>query len=83
MILINYYCHASVIGVQFSNLFTPATDNYGALGSIGSIFLLSLLGSIIHFLAAIYIYAVKPGKYGVKEQPLFFLKVILIGDASH
>lgn len=64
-----------MIGVQFSNLFTPSSGNYGFLGSTGCIFLLGLLGTTIHFLAAIYVHAIRPGKYGVGREPLYFLKV--------
>lgn len=45
------------------------------VGSIGFIFLFSILGAIIHFILAVYVNAVRPGKYGVKKEPLYFLKV--------
>lgn len=37
------------------------------------VLIFSVIGFIFHFMMAIYIYAVNPGKYGSKKHPLFFL----------
>lgn len=65
----------SVIGIQWSNLFVTGKIEYGTAGSPGFIFLFSLLGAVIHFTLAVYINALLPGKYGVRKDPLYFLKV--------
>lgn len=42
---------------------------------MGMVMILSVIGLIFHFTMAVYMYAINPGKYGVKKDPLFFLKV--------
>ncbi|TGZ53371.1 phospholipid-transporting ATPase ABCA3 [Temnothorax longispinosus] len=67
---------SKLIGIQWSNFFISGRIEYGILGSPGFIFLFSILGAVIHFTLAIYINAVLPGKYGVRQNPLYFLKCI-------
>lgn len=64
-----------VKGIQFNNLFRVGEHQYGTAGSIGMILIFSMLGSIFHFIMANYVYAINPGKYGVKKSPFYFLKV--------
>jgi len=66
-----------VIGIQWNNIFMPGNNLYGIVGSPGFIFLFSILGAVIHFTLAVYINAILPGKYGVRKNPLYFLKVNL------
>ncbi|XP_043287897.1 phospholipid-transporting ATPase ABCA1-like [Venturia canescens] len=70
---INSY-ETRLIGVQWSNLFS--TGDLAAPGEscIGVMVLFSLIGTVVHFFMAIYVYSVRPGKYGVAQSPLFFLK---------
>lgn len=49
---------------------------YKTAGSLGMIMIFSIIGTVYHFLMTVYIYAVHPGKYGVKKHPLYFLKVM-------
>ncbi|XP_012054736.1 PREDICTED: ATP-binding cassette sub-family A member 1 [Atta cephalotes] len=67
---------SKLIGIQWHNLFVPGETEYGIVGSPGFIFLFSILGAVIHFTLAVYINAVLPGKYGVRKDPLYFLKCI-------
>lgn len=64
-----------MVGIQWSNFFVTGKTEYGVLGCPGFIFLFSLLGAVIHFTLAVYINALLPGKYGVRKNPLYFLKV--------
>lgn len=61
-------------GVQWSNLFSVGDPVYKTAGSIGMIMIFSIIGTVYHFLMTVYIYAVRPGRYGVKKHPLYFLK---------
>ncbi|XP_039306572.1 retinal-specific phospholipid-transporting ATPase ABCA4 [Solenopsis invicta] len=65
---------SKLIGIQWSTLFVPGKTEFGIVGSPGFIFLFSFLGAVIHFTFAVYINAVLPGKYGVRKDPLYFLK---------
>ncbi|XP_018365508.1 PREDICTED: retinal-specific ATP-binding cassette transporter-like [Trachymyrmex cornetzi] len=67
---------SKLIGIQWHNLFVPGETEYGIVGSPGFIFLFSILGAVIHFTLAVYVNAVLPGKYGVRKDPLYFLKCI-------
>lgn len=69
--------HFLVIGIQWKYLFVPGKPEYGIEGSPGFLFLFSILGAVIHFTLAVYINAILPGKYGVRKEPLYFLKVSL------
>ncbi|XP_014205590.1 ATP-binding cassette sub-family A member 1-like [Copidosoma floridanum] len=60
-------------GVQWKNLFSVGDPVYKCAGSLGMIMIFSIIGTIFHFVMAIYIHAVRPGKYGVKKHPLYFL----------
>lgn len=64
-----------MIGIQWYNFFVPGKAEYGIVGSPGFIFLFSLLGAVVHFTLAVYINALLPGKYGIRKNPLYFLKV--------
>ena len=72
---VNAY-EAQLIGIQWSNMFTTGNAQYNIDGCIGFIFIFSLLGILIHFSLAVYVNAVLPGKYGVRKEPLYFLKYI-------
>ncbi|XP_011050473.1 PREDICTED: ATP-binding cassette sub-family A member 1-like isoform X1 [Acromyrmex echinatior] len=67
---------SKLIGIQWHNLFVPGETEYDIVGSPGFIFLFSILGAVIHFTLAVYVNAVLPGKYGVRKDPLYFLKCI-------
>lgn len=56
---------------------------YGCAGSLGMIMIFSMLGAIFHITMATYIYAINPGKYGVKKNPFFFLQVIVLISHFH
>lgn len=62
-------------GINWSNIFTSTNSTTGITGGLGMILIMFLVGIIVHFLLSIYIYAIKPGKYGVGKHPLFFLMV--------
>lgn len=64
-----------MIGIQWSNLFLVADQTYNVSGSVGMIMIFSIIGTVLHFYLTLYIYAVKPGKYGVKKHMLYFLEV--------
>lgn len=71
----DFFFSPPVIGIQWSNIFIPGNALYGLVGSPGFIFLFSILGAVIHFTLAVYINAILPGKYGVRKDPLYCLKV--------
>ncbi|XP_058807215.1 retinal-specific phospholipid-transporting ATPase ABCA4-like [Phymastichus coffea] len=59
-------------GVQWSNLFASANPATGCAGYMGIILLFFAIGAALHFGLAIYVYAIKPGKFGVGRHPFFF-----------
>lgn len=61
-------------GIQWSNLFTTSSDNI-AEGSIGVMIIFSIIGILFHLFMVNYIYAVRPGKYGVPQHPLYCFQV--------
>ncbi|KAF7990499.1 hypothetical protein HCN44_000304 [Aphidius gifuensis] len=62
-------------GIGFTNIFLAGSETEPFETSIGMIMLFSILGAILHFIMALYIHAIKPGKYGVKRHPFaWFLK---------
>lgn len=69
-------------GVRWSNLFVVGDDDYPAIGSLGGMFLLSIVGILLHFFLTLYVYAVLPGKYGVPKHPFFFLMRSKINKVS-
>lgn len=71
------FCFLLVVGIRWSNFFITGKPEFGCAGSPGFIFLFSILGAVIHFTLAVYINAVLPGKYGVRKDPLYFLKASL------
>ncbi|KAL7306039.1 hypothetical protein TKK_0001504 [Trichogramma kaykai] len=70
---INYY-ETIAEGINWSNLFNVGNSAYKFGGSIGMIMILTILGTVLHFSLAVYLYAVNPGKYGVKKDLLYFLQ---------
>ncbi|XP_015178503.1 PREDICTED: ATP-binding cassette sub-family A member 1-like [Polistes dominula] len=73
---VNTY-ETQLIGIRWSNIFIPSeSSQYNITGSTGFIFIFSILGTIFHFLMAVYINNLRPGKYGVKKHPLYFLQCI-------
>ncbi|XP_076238688.1 ATP-binding cassette sub-family A member 17 isoform X2 [Calliopsis andreniformis] len=72
---VNAY-EAQLSGIQWSNMFLVGDRQYNVDGSIGFILIFSILGIFIHFSLAVYINALLPGKYGVRKNPLYFLKYI-------
>ncbi|XP_076644769.1 phospholipid-transporting ATPase ABCA3 [Halictus rubicundus] len=70
---VNAY-ETQLTGIQWSNMFFVGDAQYNAAGSVGLILIFSLLGFLLHFTLAVYINAVLPGKYGVRKEPLYFLK---------
>ncbi|XP_076173170.1 ATP-binding cassette sub-family A member 17 isoform X2 [Ptiloglossa arizonensis] len=72
---VNIY-EGRLTGIQWSNMFIVGDAQYNTAGSIGFIFIFSILGSLLHFALAIYINDIHPGKYGVRKDPLYFLKYI-------
>ncbi|KAI4504278.1 hypothetical protein M0802_000749 [Mischocyttarus mexicanus] len=73
---VNTY-ETQLIGIRWSNIFIPSeSSQYNITGSTGFIFIFSILGTIFHFTMAVYINNVRPGKYGVKKHPLYFLQCI-------
>ncbi|XP_046465259.1 phospholipid-transporting ATPase ABCA3 isoform X1 [Neodiprion pinetum] len=63
-----------LIGVQWNNLFLTEHEVLGFDGTLGFIMIFSIVATIFHFLIALYLDAVLPGKYGVGKSPFFFLK---------
>ncbi|XP_043460752.1 phospholipid-transporting ATPase ABCA1-like [Leptopilina heterotoma] len=61
-------------GVHWSNMFYVADVNNTESISLGVIAIFSILGTLFHFLLALYVSEILPGKYGVAKQPLYFLK---------
>ncbi|XP_076395704.1 phospholipid-transporting ATPase ABCA3 isoform X2 [Megachile rotundata] len=72
---VNAY-ETKLIGIQWSNMFDVGDPQYNISGSIGFILIFSLLGASLHFLLALYINAIFPGKYGVRKKPFYFLKYL-------
>ncbi|XP_043500226.1 ATP-binding cassette sub-family A member 7-like [Polistes fuscatus] len=73
---VNTY-ETQLIGIRWFNIFIPSeSSQYNITGSTGFIFIFSFLGALFHFIMAIYINNVRPGKYGVKKHPLYFLQCI-------
>lgn len=62
-------------GIKWSNLFSVGDPSYKTAGSMGMMIIFSIIGTIFHFLMSVYIHAVRPGKYGVKKHPFYFLQV--------
>ncbi|KAJ8686329.1 hypothetical protein QAD02_022123 [Eretmocerus hayati] len=69
---LNYY-EAIQEGSQWSNMFVVGNLPYRFPGSLGMTIILSIVGIFLHFILAVYIYAINPGKYGVGKHPLYFL----------
>ncbi|XP_035743056.1 phospholipid-transporting ATPase ABCA1-like [Vespa mandarinia] len=79
---VNTY-ETQLIGIQWSNIFIPSeSSRYNITGSTGFIFIFSILGIIIHFIMAVYINNIRPGKYGVKKHPLYFLQCMRTNKVS-
>ncbi|KOC60391.1 ABC transporter A family member 6 [Habropoda laboriosa] len=72
---VNSY-EALLTGIQWSNMFFVGDVQYNICGSIGFILIFSILGTLLHFSLAVYINAIFPGKYGVRKEPLYFLKYL-------
>ena len=64
-----------MVRIQWSNIFSVGDPVYKTAGSIGVMLIFSILGAAFHFIMAVYVCAVHPGKYGIKKDPLFFLEV--------
>ncbi|XP_033219462.1 retinal-specific phospholipid-transporting ATPase ABCA4-like isoform X2 [Belonocnema kinseyi] len=64
------------IGVGFDNLFLVGDLRYANAGSLGVILIFSILGTVLHFLLALYVSSLFPGKFGVAKHPLDFLKIL-------
>lgn len=56
-------------------MFDVGNRAYGIQGSVGVMLFLSILGIILHLAMANYVYAINPGKYGIKKSPFSFIKV--------
>lgn len=56
-------------------MFVAGDAQYNISGCIGFILIFSILGILLHFFLAVYINAIFPGKYGVRKEPFYFLKV--------
>lgn len=69
------YVQFLVTGIQWSNMFVVGNTQYNITGCIGFILIFSIIGAFLHFILTIYINAIHPGKYGVRKDPLYFLKV--------
>ncbi|KAK9310741.1 hypothetical protein QLX08_000052 [Tetragonisca angustula] len=72
---VNAY-EAKLTGIQWSNMFVVGDSQYNIIGCSGFILLFSIMGALIHFFLAVYINAILPGKYGVRKDPLYFLKYL-------
>ncbi|CAK9811271.1 Phospholipid-transporting ATPase ABCA3 [Anthophora quadrimaculata] len=72
---VNAY-EAQFTGIQWSNMFFVGDTQYNISGCIGFILIFSILGTLLHFSLAVYINAIFPGKYGVRKEPLYFLKYL-------
>ncbi|KAK0162596.1 hypothetical protein PV327_006362 [Microctonus hyperodae] len=60
-------------GIQWSNLFSTASDNITE-GCIGVLIIFSIIGISFHLFMVNYIYAIHPGKYGVPKHPLYLFQ---------
>ncbi|KAF7992262.1 hypothetical protein HCN44_001587 [Aphidius gifuensis] len=67
---INAY-ERQLTGVGFLNMFVVGASDSSPEASIGVMLIFSIIGAIFHFYMAIYIHSIRPGKYGVKQHPLF------------
>lgn len=58
------------VGVQWSNLFTPVSqdDNF----TVGNTLIMLIVDAVLYLLIALYVEKIKPGDYGVAE-PWYFL----------
>lgn len=56
-------------------MFIVGDAQYNITGCIGFIFIFSIFGTLLHFSLTVYINAVLPGKYGIRKDPFYFLKV--------
>lgn len=65
------------IGSQWGNLFSPA-DGYNSI-SVGHVFEMFILESIIFILITIYMDNVNPGKFGLARSFDYPIKVKLLG----
>ncbi|XP_076222279.1 ATP-binding cassette sub-family A member 17 isoform X2 [Nomia melanderi] len=72
---VNIY-ETRLTGIQWSNMFLVGDIQYNTSGCVGCILIFSLLGLMLHLTLALYINAILPGKYGVRKDPLYFLKYI-------
>lgn len=59
-------------------MFIVGESQYNIIECSGFILLFSVMGALLHFFLAVYINAILPGKYGVRKDPLYFLKVIFM-----
>ncbi|KAL7306042.1 hypothetical protein TKK_0001506 [Trichogramma kaykai] len=69
----NYY-ETIAEGVHWNNMFVVGIQSYGLAGSIGALWILSLIGSLIQFSSAVYVFKFKSGKYSFKKQFSFLFK---------
>ncbi|XP_017755068.1 PREDICTED: ATP-binding cassette sub-family A member 1-like [Eufriesea mexicana] len=72
---INAY-EVQLTGIQWSNIFFAGETQYDTTGCNGFIFIFSILGTLLHFSLTVYINAVHPGKYGIRQSPFYFLKYL-------
>ena len=78
-----YYSFTSiVIGVGWNNLFSVGDAMASGENCLGVLAIFSILGTVVNFFMAVYVYAVRPGKYGVAQNPLFCLQVRLIDNGA-
>ena len=73
--LYNFLFIFIVIGVQWNNLFSVEDPMAPGERCLGVLAIFSIIGTIVNFFMAVYVYTVRPGKYGVAQNPLFCLQV--------
>ncbi|KAH0557433.1 hypothetical protein KQX54_005911 [Cotesia glomerata] len=62
---------SKLIGINWFNLFKTSSNTGAPEGSIGVLMIFSIIGIIFHFYMTLYMYNVRPGKYGIQRNPFY------------
>ncbi|XP_015109411.1 ATP-binding cassette sub-family A member 2 isoform X2 [Diachasma alloeum] len=65
---------SKLVGISWSNMFSLGTVDAPAEGSVGVMLIFSIIGILFNFHMTLYIYAVRPGKYGVSRNPFSWFR---------
>lgn len=70
-------------GVEFGNMLKSGTDHFRMTGSVAFIIIFSLIGSVAHFLLAVYLHDIYPGKHSIGKDLLYFMQLFKRRKVTH